>query len=231
METALEAIRQLAESNTEITLLNTYKGIPFSHPAQFVEKVSKIAALATHPHQLICIHYLRNVFIMADVLPQPILGHALDLQIARRRVLLHDFEFASPNFGKRASVRAVPRDRTFIQVLNLSRKGKEWQGEIQDISIGGAGLKFPALDPDAFAEGDRVQLAFSLPDAQETPQEYHLTGEIRYLADFPTQGFWRMGIQTAPEGEMLQKLEQYMEHRRAEVLAEFDAFEPEKKLQ
>jgi hypothetical protein len=161
----IRVLEQLARDQSEIKLLNIYKGLPISYETN-INSVGdfEIFVPASRQH-IACLYYQRETYLQVEKLPFLIRSQVTSLNLAKEAAVLANFEVARPDIGKRARIRVEPGE-PLIAFIQFISSGYELPAPLADISAEGAGIYlethlFPVRQ---FRPGNEIMISISFPD-------------------------------------------------------------------
>lgn len=135
----MKMFEQAARSQSGITLLNIFKGLPMSYDASISSIGDAGIQVRANRYQITCLYHQRETFLQVENLPFVLRSQVLSLNLGKETALLNNFTQANNNIGKRAQIRVEPDD-----ALEASIQFKEASYAIPvplaDISAGGASI-------------------------------------------------------------------------------------------
>jgi hypothetical protein len=163
----MAALRQLASRQTEIRLLNIFKGLPISYGASISSISDSDIHVTSNRYQISCLYHHRETYIQADDLQFTIRSQVMSLNLAREDAVLANFEIAQNSIGNRMNIRVEPGDEPLMGVIQIKGYPNKVTATISDISILGASVLiedflFPVR---LFQPGNDISLLISFPEA------------------------------------------------------------------
>ena len=165
-EDLLRLLGQVANAQSEIKLLNIYKGLPITYDTSihFVSD-TEVCVPANRQH-IACLYYQGETYLQGARLPFLIRSQVMSLNLAKDDVILADFEVAKHTIGNRSQIRVEP-DETMFAYVQFIGSGFEIPAPLADISTEGASIHFDAdLFPAKQAKpGNELMISIPFPDA------------------------------------------------------------------
>ena len=193
----LQLLRQIARNQTEIKLLNIYKGLPISYGTSIHFVSDFEICVPTSKQHIACLYYQREAFLQGEEMPYLIRSQVTSLNLAKEAATLTNFAVAKPEIGKRARIRVEPNEPllAFIQFIG---SGYELPVPLADISAEGAGfyLEIPFFPVRQFQPGREILISISLPDTVSQKIVKLTTrslSEKRWTNSLSTGGSWQDG--------------------------------------
>lgn len=158
-------LKELAQKQSAIKLLNVYKGLPISHDARISSVGESEIQVHSNRYQLASIYYQQETYLKGEELPYVVRSQVTSLHLGREDATLTNLEMASQNVGKRSQIRVEP-DEQLIAVIQFNGAPMGLAAPIADISSDGAAVY---LEPYMFAPkicrpGNQVSVSITLPD-------------------------------------------------------------------
>ncbi len=161
----LQLLQRAARSQTEIRLLNIYKGLPLLYETT-IEAVGglEISVPSSRQH-LACLFHQRETYLQTEAVPFLIRSQVISLNLAKEAATLSHFEVAKPQIGKRSQIRVEPEE-ALAATIQFRDSGYEMPAALVDISSEGASMYLPApLFPvRQFKVGNEINVSISFPD-------------------------------------------------------------------
>ncbi|HVN55139.1 MAG TPA: PilZ domain-containing protein [Anaerolineaceae bacterium] len=212
---AAEAVLQMADQQTPLTLTRSYKGMLLFQEAKI---------LAVHPGYAIfeaCdikafVDVSGMIHLHTPLYDRPICARVIGCDLGQCRLMLTDFVFASNEWQDRSKIRVQPRDPVYL-TLHCGRQSV--LASLHDIQAGGisvmasqANLQVAGLQP-----GYPVRTSFQVGSLVLR----RLEGSVEYIRQ-ASQTLARIGIRIQPRKDQLDSLQRYIDRRQAEILQELD---------
>jgi hypothetical protein len=156
---------QIAKNQSEIRLLNIYRGLPISYDTNINSVGNFEIQVPASKQHIACLYYQRETYLQGEKLPFLIRSQVLSLNLAKEAAILSNFEVAKPDIGKRAQIRVEPEE-PLIAFIQFVGSGYEIPAPLADISAEGASIYlethlFPARQ---FQPGNEITTTISFPD-------------------------------------------------------------------
>jgi hypothetical protein len=201
-------LRIAMETNQDLELMVTYKGIPVISKAKIVEIDGDMITLITHDPGLICIAKKDRLSILGSESLDPSSAQVGGVALQKREVRLQNFSDLGNRLGERMTVRV--ETETPIAIC-LESQDLRVEGEMVDISLQGAGLRIssgqysPALKP-----GAQILASFDLPSGSIRIKCTVVSGAKR-------EDHYRLSILFIENGEKMRRIFHYLVDRRKEI--------------
>ena len=192
-------------------LVNTYKGIPVSFPAIFIENENDEFKVKAHPFQSLCIDINKLTIIQSSEMDTPLMAFAASVDPADSIVTLTNIRFASHSAGNRKHDRVVPMEHVDVSMTPMDGSLNMAQGIMNDVSLHGVG--FHTYEPVNVSEGDQAVFSFSLVYEDTQLDFIGINGIIRNIFSGPEMNFSRIGVELQPDEKQQSELEKYLDHR------------------
>lgn len=239
-------LRQIAERQTDIRLLNVYKGLPISYDAQIHAVGDRELRVHSSLNQLACLYYQGETFLQVTELPFALRSQVVSLHLGKQDATLTNLEVASRNVGNRSQIRVEP-DEPLMALIQFEGAPIGLSTPIADISAEGASV---FLEPYMYAAricrpGNAVSVSITLPDSisqkmkkfvnkpvRETygsllgdPSRQpantitmNTTGKITSVLPQPAWRRYRVGMQLLYKDLSRAVILQYISQRQAEII-------------
>jgi len=153
-------------NETQIKLLNTYRGLPISYDAKISLVNETEVHVTSNKMQIACLYHQRETFIQNEKLPFTIRSQVMSLNLAKEDAALSDFEVAENNIGKRMNIRVEP-EGILIGVIQFKGYPTKVIAPIFDISIYGVSVHiedflFPAR---ICQPGSEISMTITIPES------------------------------------------------------------------
>ncbi|MBI5943521.1 MAG: hypothetical protein HY864_04070 [Chloroflexi bacterium] len=191
----LQALRQIADSKSEVRLLNIYKGLPISYDTNINFIDDSEIQVRSNKHQLACLYYQGESFLQGGELPYIIKSQVISLNLAREIAVFSNFEAVKNNIGNRTEIRVEP-DEPLVVTIQFNGSMSEIFAPLTNISAGGASVYFETyLFPTRLCQpGNDLTMTISLPDS--------VSHKIKKLSQKPGTGKLNLSPRTnIPEGQ------------------------------
>jgi hypothetical protein len=209
----LADLKVIMETNQNLELLCTYKGVPFVCKAKVQNLDEGLARVHALDPSIVCLIQDAQAKILGSDYFEPANATVVSINLAESTIDLTDFTYISSRLGERMIVRVEPRQPIEVQIDCVDCR---ISGEMVDISISGIGVRVPLDKYDiTLRPGANLQLAFTL-----------TTGEIKVggivLSAMKSAGFQRLSVRFSPESTQRSLIFKYLIERRAEIEQEVD---------
>lgn len=176
----ITVLGQLAVRQSEIRLLNIFKGLPISYGASISSVGDSDIRVTSNRYQISCLYYQRETYIQADHLPFTIRSQVMSLNLAREDAILANFEMAENSIGNRMNIRVEPGEESLIGMIQFKGYPNKVMAAIADISIYGASVLiedflFPVR---LFQPGNEISMLISFPESIMQKSKKVYTGQL-----------------------------------------------------
>lgn len=172
----ISVLRQLFARQSEIRLLNIYKGLPISYDAKLSSVGDTDVRVTSNRYQIACLYYQRGTYIQSDDMPYTISCQVVSLNLAKEDAQLAEFELATNNIGNRMNIRVEPADEGLIGTIQFKGYPNKVAASIADISIHGASVMVEdfLFSTRLFQAGNEMSMSISFPETiiQKTKKVY-----------------------------------------------------------
>lgn len=161
----LQILRQVARNQSNIRLLNIYKGLPISYDTNIASiNISEIQVPGSKSH-IACLYYQGESYLQVDELPVVIRSTVKSLNLAQDYAVLTNFEVAENNIGKREQIRVEPDDPLVVSI-QFKGSAHEFLAPLADISANGVSVFFDGfLFPARLAQpSNEFTMSITIPD-------------------------------------------------------------------
>jgi len=213
----MHLLGQLSNIGQPVMLLNTYRGIPVSHPASVVSIHKGYVVLGVHPDQATCLSLENKTYLQSELLPEVYKAQAVAVDVVKNEAILTEFTSAGTSLGKRMTVRVQPQNPVEVTLYDGEHRVP---GQLVDISSKGVGIFTVAtyIYTDlCFEKGTKVYIDFRLPI---TDAFIRLGGKINTVAHQQGTFLHRLGLSILPNPDAEPALKQYVALRQQEILEE-----------
>ncbi len=156
---------QLAKSQSEIRMLNIYKGLPITCDTSIHSVGEFEIRVPSSKQQIACLYHQRETFLHGENLPFLIRSQVISLNLDKEEAVLSNFEVAKSDIGKRAQIRVEPEESliSFIQFVGLTY---DIPAPLADISAEGASIYLDTLQYSSrlFQPGNEISITISFSD-------------------------------------------------------------------
>ena len=218
----LNKFRQVLKVNSEIRLVNAYKGIPISNDARILDVSENTLTLKTHRYQIVCLSKFLETYLQSGWLPLTVKARALKVDFLTDTAVLSEFDYVAGNIGSRMLVRVMPRESVDVLIQNEDIPGKI-RTELVDLSMRGLGIHIMSelFQPRACREGKSIVCYLGLPiGSKEAIVELRIPGTIVHSEPAGWFRGQRIGVMLFPDNVTKQKISQYVSQRQSEIYNE-----------
>ena len=161
----IRLLGQLARNESEVKLLNIYKGLPISCDTSIRSVGDFEISVPANRQHIACLYYQRETYLQGESLPFLIRSQVLSLNLVKEAAVLANFEVAKPDIGKRTRIRVEPGE-PLLAFVQIASSGYELAVPLDDISAEGAGfyLEAPLFPVRQFQPGKEIRITVSFPD-------------------------------------------------------------------
>jgi len=161
----IQILRQIAQRQSGIRLLNIYKGLPISYDTHIVAVGNSDIRVMGNKNHITCLYYQGESFLQGEELPATVRSKVISLNLAREYAVLTDFEVAPPTIGNRSQIRVEPGEPLIVSI-QFRGSAYEFLAPLADISASGASVYFESfMFPVRIAQpGSDLTMTISLPD-------------------------------------------------------------------
>ena len=157
---------QASTSQSEIRLLNIYKGLPIICETSINSVGDFEIHVPSNKQQIACLYHQRETFLHVEKLPFLIRSQVMSLNLDKEDAILANFEVAKPDIGKRAQIRVEPED-SLIAFIQFAGSSYEIPAPLADISAEGASiyLETHQFSTRLFQPGNEISITISFSDS------------------------------------------------------------------
>ena len=134
-------LEQIARNQSEIKLLNVYKGLPISYDVRIHSIGNSELQVHSNRNQLACLYYQRETYLQGEELPFTLRSQVMSLHLGKEDAVLANLEIAPNSIGNRTQIRVEP-DEPLLAVIRFEGSSSEFFVPVADISAEGAGVYF-----------------------------------------------------------------------------------------
>ncbi len=217
-EEALDRLKQIAQSQEALILLNEYKGVPVSYGASIQRVEGGTAVFNVHKYQAVCLTIEGKTKIQSKPLSLAVTARVVTVDVIARAATLTDFQPALYTTERKQAVRIKPNLPVSIEVLPENRM---IDGRLESLSQTGLGLYVPltqlTFDPETvFQRGMALNLRVQLP-TEASPIE--VTGTI--ARGVQQEGVYTLTINlVVADAEARRALSSYIVQRQTAITSE-----------
>lgn len=158
-------LAQIARKQSEIKLLNIFKGLPISYDVRINTVGESVIQVHSNKYQLACLYYQRETYLRGEELPSVLYSQVVSLHLGREDATLTNLEMAPNSIGNRTQIRVEPQE-PLVAILRFNGSSSELYVPLVDISGEGAcayieDYMFPSR---LCRPGNEFSLTISLPD-------------------------------------------------------------------
>lgn len=217
-EEALDRLKQIAQSQQALVLLNEYKGVPVSYGAAIRRVEGPAAVFNVHKYQAVCLTVEGKTKIQSKPLALAVTARVVAVDVTTGMSTLTDFYPAIYTTERKQAVRLKPNLPVTMEVLPNKRIVA---GRLESLSQAGMGLYLPqpqiTFDPEAvFHRGAALNVRVQLPGAA-TPIE--VTGTV--ASGFPQEGVYTLAVNLlVVDADAQSAIGEYIAQRHAGITQE-----------
>jgi hypothetical protein len=158
-------LKQIATEQSDIRLMNVYKGLPISHDAHINSVNDSEIHVQSNRHQLACLYHQQETFLQSTEFPFVIRSQVISLHLGRQDATLSNLEIAPNNIGKREQIRVEP-DEALTAYIRFNEAPMGIVAPVADISAEGAAVYLEPYmySPRQCQPGLPVVVSVTLPD-------------------------------------------------------------------
>jgi len=216
VDDVISVIRHLGKQSAALELTKSFRGIIFKQDVSILE-VSPDDATFRASNIEMCAATETEVYLHNQLFPKPVMAHLKSLNIRKGKFVLTDFAYAEMEWKKRQHERVQPKHPTYI---TLHWKGKALRACMENISVDGLGVLAYKLFEKGMKvhPGSNIRLDFQLSPGHKFSA---LRGRIIYINTIDRYST-TMGIRLFPKAKEIRILENYIAHRKQEILEELN---------
>ncbi len=124
----------LISEQKQMTLYNTYRGLPFSYDADILAVEKRSVVTRVHQHQAVSMALEGSTHIYSSTLPEVIRANVVEVDFRKKQATLNKFIGVGDAVGKRTRVRVQPDESLDAEIYEGRRRIR---GRIADISASG----------------------------------------------------------------------------------------------
>ena len=192
---------------SDLRLLNYYQEIPVSYPGIIEDIDDDMVDVTVHQHQAVVMHHQKFTFLKSRHFPHDVVARVFRANVEKEMALLHKFSYAHIRAERRQAIRVQVVDP--LQVTFSAAAGKV-TGNLVDISISGASIECPQLEPAIETQVEGV-LSFALEGAL-------LQGDAAVLKVGDHEGQTRYILCLKPSSKAEEKISQFIFQRQLEII-------------
>lgn len=243
-------LKQIAQMQPNVKLLNVYKGLPISYDA-FINSVSD-SEIQVHSNrfQIACLYYQRETYMLGHELPFMLRSEVISLNLGKENAILSNLEIAEKGIGERSQIRVEPEE-PLVARIKFEGSPMEFLAPLMDISAeGGAAYFEHYMFPMRLCHtGSTVSVTISLPDTVSqkikkfptrplpTPSELRrestgavvlaTTGKVASVRLEPDLNRYRVGMRLFFKDLARTVILQYISQRQSEIIRDLSVLSDE----
>lgn len=215
----LARMRELAQQEQPLILLNTYRGVPVVTTARIINVSSGYVAVSVHEYQAVCMSMDGNTHVQSDYLSQAYQAEAVAVDVLRKQAILTDFVAVEEGVGKRVDVRVRPENPLDVEI-----SGDDFtiSGKVADVSSSGVGIYTLAAYVQGelpLEQGEAVSIEIKLPKSDRV---LRLPGRVTNLIYREGNIIQRIGVRIDSRTEQVLELQDYVNTREQAILHELE---------
>ena len=221
----LELLYGYYRTSQEIQLLDTYRGMPISNPAQVLSVSDQNVLVSVHQNQTVCLELQHRTYINLD-LPLTVEAVVCAGNIDTRLYNLTDINIAENKLGNREILRVNPKIPLPVVLTKNGSSNRKIIAELIDLSVVGIGvygLSISLAEIWEFRAGSKINVRLILPENDQEPmasQELEVAGSIVNIVPRDQEERIRLGIKITPDAETRSMITTYVSKRQVEIIAE-----------
>ena len=192
---------------SDLRLLNYYQEIPVSYPGIIEDIDDDMVDVTVHQHQAVVMRHQKFTFLKSRHFPHDVVARVFRANVDKEMALLHKFSYAHIRAERRQAIRVQVVDP--LQVTFSAAAGKV-TGNLVDISISGASIECPQLEPAIETQVEGV-LSFALEGAL-------LQVDAAVLKVGDHEGQTRYVLCLKPSSKAEEKISQFIFQRQLEII-------------
>ncbi len=199
----------------EVQLINYYKGLPVSYPAQLIEIERDIVEVDVYPQQAVVMTGQHCTFIRCKALRHDLFAHVQYVNIRRRAASLRKFCYVEIMAERRNYIRL---ELDSYQSVLLRTSDGMLRGKLTELSINGACVKVE--QPSTLEIGDEIILSFMMHGIMHQNLNYTVKTEAKLVGieGDAIPRYYRFTI--APDKVLDRFLAQFLFQRQIEIIRE-----------
>jgi hypothetical protein len=214
----MDIFNNLISERKQVTMYNTYRGLPFSYDADILAVEEGNVATRVDKHQAVSMALEGRTYLHASTLPQVIRASVVEVDFRKKQAILSVFSSVGDAIGKRTKVRVQPSESLDAEIYD----GRRWiRGKIADLSANGMcvftysafmyGLSF-GIDREVYVD-------FRPPSVDAIVRFY---GVITNINDQEGAYLHRLGLKIFPNPAIEPLLDEYITKQQQVILAEME---------
>jgi len=221
----LDLLHNYYLNSKEIQLLNTYRGMPISYPAQVLSVSEENVLVGVHQHQAVCLELQRSTFINLGF-PLTIKASVSSGNVATKLFNLTNIHVAEQTIGKREVIRVNPKEPLPVVISTNGSRSNNIIAELIDLSIIGIGvygLSVSLTEIKKFQPGTNIKVRLLLPDKNQmeiATIELTIDGKVVNVIPVPEEKRIRLGIKINPDLDTRGTIASYISQRQVEIITE-----------
>lgn len=212
----LARFRELVNSGAgaRVKLVNYYKGLPISYPANVVEVCGEVLELDVHPQQAVALGHSGRTCIKCGSFQHALLAEVKDSDVRRMMASLHNFCYIEVLAERRVSLRLELDPPCEAEI---AAPGGTLAAKALDVSLGG----FSILSAGAcnLTKGDEVVLKVMIPNLlHNTVTPLQINAAVVDCASEESGDLCRFSIHSDPHAEEV--LSRFIFQRQVDLIRE-----------
>lgn len=217
-EADLDRLKQIAQSQQALVLLNEYKGVPVSYGASIRRVEGPTAIFKVHKYQAVCLTIEGKTKIQCKPLALAVTARAATVDVITGSATLTDFRPAIYTIERKQAVRLKPNLPVTMEALP---EHQVVAGRLESLSQSGMGLYVPqprtVFDPEGvFHKGAALNIRVQLPTV-DFPIE--VTGTV--ASGLQQEGVYTLAVNLVmADAEAQKAIGDYIAQRQAAITQE-----------
>lgn len=210
-EQIINDLKDIANSSSEVDMMNVYKGLPIINKAYVQAIHNNVVTFTIHRQQAACLRHDNSSLILNNALRDAVSGDVIALDVSVLTAMLTNFEYAGHRIRGRMVLRVVPNDPIQVTIISGDQR---FIFNMADICVEGIGVDG---SPAAWhpKRNHPVEMEFELPNGR-----IRSTGTVRYATQEINPS--RIGFDFAHGTHVRAQVNEYITRRREEILRELE---------
>jgi hypothetical protein len=216
-----DLLEYIASANGVIKLMSTRRGVALSLEALItnLDRGAKAVELLARERKDIPFSPSDQIILTSVLFPKPVRATIEEIWSQTQAIKVVNPSYGSTSIGNRTKERVEPESPLTLQLTK--KDGSRHTAEIADISVEGISISFPKnSNPpgETFELGESVNLQFSLPPREQTPQKkLSISAKVIYINPLDAKGHYRAGLRISPNEDETANLRKYIFYRQTAI--------------